>query len=188
MPLETKWALAILISAMLASMALCCGLLNLFLRTQHLWSLYVIGAAAMLWIFLVPPLMRRGLSPLIQVAADTAAIGGYVLLIALDLDGLNWYVDLALPIVALLGAILLFLVLVLRNHQRSILSTIALVIGSVGIFTMGLELMGDLYFHGVWTPSWSLVVLIVIVSMEIPLVVVRRVPSLREEARRRFHM
>lgn len=187
-PLETKWALAILISAMLASMALCCGLLNLFLRTRHTWSLYVIGAATMLWIFLVPPLMRRGLSPLIQVAADTAAIGGYVLLIALDLDGLNWYVDLALPIVALLGAILLFLVLVLRNHQRSILSTIALVIGSVGIFSVGLELMGDLYFHGIWSPSWSLVVLIVIVSMEIPLVVVRRVPSLREEARRRFHM
>ena len=187
-PPETKWGLAILISAMLGSMAVCCGLLNLLLRTSHIWSLYVIGAAAMLWIFLVPPLMRRGLSPLVQVAADTAAVGGYVLLIALDLDGLDWYVHLALPIVALLGIILLFLVLVLRDHQRSILSTIALVIGAAGLFVLGVEFFGDLYFHGAWSPSWSAVVCIVTLAMDIPLVVVRRVPSLREAARRRFHM
>ena len=89
---------------------------------------------------------------------------------------------------AALGAVLLFLVLVLRDHQRSILSTIALIIGSAGVFTVGLELLGDLYIHGVWTPSWSLVVLTIALAMEIPLVVVRRVPPLREEVRRRFHM
>lgn len=187
-PLASKWALAILISAMLASVAICCGLLNLFLRARHIWSLYVIGAAAMLWIFLVPPLMHRGLSPVVQAAIDTMAVGGYILLIALDLNGMHWYLRLALPIIALLGAILLFLVLVLRDHQRSILSTIALIIGSMGIFAIGIELLADLYFHSQWSPSWSLVVLIITVAMDIPLVVVRRVPSLRDEVRRRFHM
>ena len=34
---------AILLTAMLVSVSLCCGLLNLFLPTDRPWSLYVIG-------------------------------------------------------------------------------------------------------------------------------------------------
>lgn len=186
-PLLPRRGLAVLISAMLGSMALCSGLLNLVLLASHIWSLYVIGAAAMLWVFIVPPLLWRKLSLPVMTLLDAAAIGLYVLLIAWELDGLDWYLHLALPAVVLLGAILLVQVLLLRNG-RSILSSIALVIASIAVFVAGLELLGDLYFHGEWGPSWSLVVLIVAGALEIPLLVVRRVPSLRREARRRFHM
>lgn len=186
--LASRWEVAILLSAMLGSVAVCCGLLNLFLRTGHIWSLYVIGAAAMLWIFIVPPLLWRKMPLPVAAVLDAAAVGLYLLLIALELDGLDWYVHLALPIVTLLCLIALVLMLLLRNHRRSILSSIALIIGSVGIFVVGLELLGDLYFHGAWQPAWSLVVLIVAGALEIPLMVVRRVPALREEVRRRFHM
>lgn len=186
-PPASRRALAVLISAMLGSMAACCGLLNLFLRANHIWSIYVIGAAAMLWVFFVPPLLRKLPSPLVALS-DTAALALYVLAIALELDGLRWYLRLALPIVVLLGVLLQFLVVTLRGHRRSILSTIALVIGSAGIFPLGLELLVDLYFQGAWRPSWSLVVLIVTGALEIPLIVVRRVPALREMVRKRFHM
>lgn len=184
----SKWELAVLISAMLGSVAVCCGLLNLFLRASHVWSLYVIGAAVMLWVFLVPPLLCRKLPLSVVVLEDTVAVGLYLLLIALELNGLQWYLHLALPIITLMGLLLQFLVFTLREHRRSILSTISLVIGSAGIFTLGLEFLGDLYFHGVWQPSWSLVVLIVAGALEIPLVVVRRIPALRDTVRKRFHM
>lgn len=186
--LAARWEAAVLISAMLGSVAVCCGLLNLFLRTSHIWSLYVIGAAAMLWVFVVPPLLWRKLPLPAITLLDGLAIGLYVLLIAWELDGLDWYLHLALPAVILLGVILLAQVLLLQNRRWSILSTISLVIASVAVFVVGLELLGDLYFHGAWGPSWSLVVLIVTAALEIPLVVVRRVPGLREEVRRRFHM
>lgn len=41
---------------------------------------------------------------------------------------------------------------------------------------------------GEWRPDWSITVLAVCVDLCIPLTIVRFVPSLREEARRRFHM
>lgn len=186
--LAAMWGLAVLVSSMLASVSVCCGLLNLFLRTGRPWSLYVIGAAAMLWVFLVPPLLCRNLPPAAVALLDTAAVGLYVLLIAWELGGLDWYLHLALPIIALLALIVLLLVLLFQSRRCSILSTIALIIGSAGLFAIGLELLGDLYFHGAWQPTWSLVVLIVLGALDIPLVVVRRVPRLREEARRRFHM
>ena len=186
-PLAAKWELAVLISAMLASAAVCCGILNIFLRAG-LWSLYIIGAAVMLWIFLVPPLLRRGLSPVIQLLADVLAICAYVGAIAWNLHGLGgWYLHIALPIILWLGAELLAVMLPIRRG-RSILSTTTIIIGAIGVFPMGVELACDLYFRGVWQPTWSLVVLTIGVALMIPLIVVRRVPSLREEVRRRFHM
>ena len=187
LPASMKEAAA-LISAMLISVALCCGLLNLFFRTGHIWSLYVIGAAAMLWVFLVPPLLWRRLPLPAVTLLDAAAIGLYILLIAWELDGLEWCVHLALPVTGLLALILLGQVLLFHKRRLSILSTISVVIASVAVFIMGLELVGDLYFHGAWGPSWSLVVLIVAGALEIPVTVVRRVPGLRREAQRRFHM
>lgn len=58
-PPASKLQVAILLSTILASVAVCCGVLNVFLRTQRTWSLYVIGAALMIWIWTVPPLLHH---------------------------------------------------------------------------------------------------------------------------------
>lgn len=187
-PLQARRAAAALVSAMLGAAALSCGLLNLILPARHIWSLYVIGAAAMLWVFLVPPLLWRALPRPVMVLLDTGAAALYLLAIAWELDGLDWYLRLALPAVALLGAIVLALVLLLAGGRRSILSSTSLLIGAAAVYLAGLELLGDRYFYGQWQPGWSLVILIVAGALEIPLIVVRRVPSLRQEARRRFHL
>lgn len=184
----SKWELALLLSAMLASVAVCCAILNIFLPAERTWSLYVIGAALMLWLWLVPPLLRRGMPFLVRLLLDVVAIAVYVLLIAIDLDGMGWYWAIALPIILLGGACVLFLGLVLGGGRRSILSTITLFIGTIGVFLMGVEYFIDRVRVGTWSPGWSLVVLTVCVALIIPLIIVRRIPSLREEARRRFHM
>lgn len=187
-PPASKRMLALLLSAMLASVSVCCGLLNLFLRSNHVWSLYVAGAAAMVWVWFVPPLLRRGRPFRFQLELNVAAIAAYVLCIAVDLDGLDWYKRLALPILVLLGLAVLFLDGMILRRRRSLLSSLALLLGTAGVFMVGVELFGDLFFWGKWSPGWSLVVLTICLSLLIPLIVVRRVPALREEARRRFHM
>lgn len=116
-------------SSMLASVAVCCGLLNLVLRSGHIWSLYVIGAAAMLWVWLVPPLLLRTMHLYLRLSADVLAVALYVFLISVDLDGSAWYWHLALPIILLLGAALLFLGFMMGARPRSTLSRITLVIG-----------------------------------------------------------
>ena len=148
---------AILLTAMLVSVSLCCGLLNLFLPTDRPWSLYVIGAAVMLWLWFVPPLLDR-------------------------------FRGLALPMIGWAGVLVFLLSFLLRGGRRSTLSAIALVIGAAGLLAVGIEFCIDRYFRGMWQPGWSLIVLAVCVGLIIPLRIVRRVPSLREEARRRFNL
>ena len=88
---------ALLLSAMLCSVAVCCGVLNFFLRTSHTWSLYIVGAAVMLWIWLVLPLLAKKMPPWVALPIDVAAVGLYIFFIAVDLDGLVWYRHLVLP-------------------------------------------------------------------------------------------
>ena len=187
-PEVSKWEVALLLTAMFLSVAVCCGILNLFLRPELPWSLYVIGAAVILWLWLVPPLLMRGLHLGVRLVLDVLAVALYLFLISLGLGGGDWYWPLGLPIVLWGGACVLFLGLVLRKGRRSILTSVTLVIGTVGVFLFGLELLIDQFVLGRWEPGWSLVVLAVCVALVIPLVVVRRVPALREEVRRRFHM
>ena len=183
-----KIEVALLLSSMLGSVAVVCGVLNLFfLHSGRPWSLYVIGAAVMLWIWLVPPLLFRGMPLWVRLGLDACAVGVYVYLISIDLQGLGWYLGLALPIILTGGAIVMALGLVLSTG-RSILTSVTLVIAGIGVFVVGVEAFVDRYLHQAWRPGWSLVVLTVCLALVIPLIVVRRVPALREEARRRFHL
>lgn len=186
--LVSKQELAILVTTMLVSVAVCCGVLNVFLQTEQLWSLYVIGAAVMLWIWLVPPLLIRKLHLLIRLMTDVGAVLIYVYMISLNTGDGRWFMGIGLPIILWGGALVLLLCLLLKMCRRSILAGMAIVIISGGVFVMGIELLLDRWLAGVWTPSWSLVVLTVCIGLDIPLVVIRRVPSMREEVRRRFHM
>ena len=187
-PPASRREAALLLSAMLCSVAVCCGVLNLFLNQQRPWSLYVIGAAVMLWIWFVPPLLARGMHLLLRLLLDVAAVAIYVFLISVDLDGRSWFCGLALPIILWGGAILLLLGLVLRVYRRSVLTSVTILIGSVGVLLFGVEFFLDRWLSGSWEPSWSVVVLAVCAGLTIPLLVIRRVPSLREEVRRRFHL
>ena len=184
----SKAEAALLITAMLASVAVCCGVLNLFFHPGRAWSLYVIGAAALLWLWVVPPLLARGMHVLLRLGLGVAAVLLYVYLISVDLNGRIWFLGLAAPLVLWGGVVVLVLGLVLLVYRRSPITTLTILIGSVGVFLLGVEFLVDRWLHGVWAPSWSLVVLVVCVGLVIPLVVIRRVPSLREEARKRFHL
>ena len=139
-PPASKLQVAILLSTILASVAVCCGVLNVFLRTQRTWSLYVIGAALMIWIWTVPPLLHHRKDTFrLQLLADVLAIAVYVSLIAVDLDGWDWYWHLALPIILLLGALFLFWGLTMGRRKRSTLTSMTLVIGSIGVLSIGVD-------------------------------------------------
>ncbi|WP_295858826.1 DUF6320 domain-containing protein [uncultured Oscillibacter sp.] len=183
----SRRAAALLATSMLASVSVCCALLNLFLKPQYRWYLFVTGAAAMLWVWFVLPLLAKHWVPLwVRLTADVGAVAAYVALIALALDGWGWFFGLAVPVLALAAAVVCALSWLMRKGH-SVLTTVTLVLAAVGIFCLGAEACGDLYFHGEWAPGWSLIVTVSCFGLCVPLLVVRRVPSLREEVRRRFH-
>ena len=109
-------------------------------------------------------------------------------IISVALHGERWFRGLVLPMLGWACVVVFLLSFLLRDGRRSRLSSIAMCIGAVGLMAMGVEYCLDRYFLEAWQPSWSLVVLVICIGLIIPLRIVRRVPSLRKEARRRFNM
>ena len=186
LPVSKKEA-GLLLTAMLLSAALCCVVLNLLLGRGRAWSLYVAGAAGMLWIWFALPLFLRRMGPGLRLTADLAAVGVYVYLISLDLGGAAWFWNLVIPLLAAAEADILVLSLLLRR-RHSLLTRFVMLLCAVAFFALAAEWSIDRYLHDLWSPAWSLVVCAICVSLCIPLMIVRWVPSLREEARRRFHI
>lgn len=184
----SKTELTMLMTVMLGSVAVLCTFLNLFLHPDGaLWSLYVIGAGVMLWVWVVLPLALPRMSLTLKVCFDVGAIILYLYLIAQDLNGLDWFLGIALPI-SLTAMAQMLVVVQWMKGGRSILTSTTILIGTVGIFLMLMELYLDRFLYGAYKPGWSFAVASVCVALIIPLVVVRHRPTLRDEVRRRFHI
>lgn len=185
-PAVENYGLAILMSSMLLSVALCCGLLNLILLPGRFWSYYVIGAAVMLWVWFVLPMVFRKLPVVIRLTLDVAIVGVYIWLISIDLNGGAWFRGLVVPI--LIWACVLVFLLCLLSRNRSILTKISLCVGAVALLVIGIEYAIEYYLFGAAHLTWSLVVATICIALIIPLRVIRHVPALREEVRRRFDL
>lgn len=185
-PAVENYSLAILLSSMLLSVALCCGLLNLILLPGRFWSYYVIGAAVMLWVWFVLPMVFRKLPVVIRLTLDVAIVGVYIWLISIDLNGEAWFRGLVVPI--LIWACVLVFLLCLLSRNRSILTKISLCVGAVALLVIGIEYAIEYYLFGAVHLTWSLVVATICIALIIPLRVIRHVPALREEVRRRFDL
>lgn len=181
----SKKEVAILLSSVEIAVALCCGLLNLFLLPARLWSLYVIGALGLFWVWFVLPMVVREIPKFFSIALDVGAVCLYVWFISVRFQGESWFWGLALPILG--WAYLLVCLLTYLVRKRSILTTISMYIGTLALLIIGIEFVIDRFLTGTWVPGWSLIVWVVCVVLLIPLRVIRHVPSLREEVRRRFN-
>lgn len=179
--------LAMILTSMLVSVVICCGLLNLLYNPKDAWSLYIIGAAMLFWIWFVLPLLVRW-PTFLKLTADVAAIGLYVYLISISVGGADWYEGLAQPLLIYIVALVFLLSFLLRGGRHSRLTTLSLAIGFVGLLLLGVEYFVDLYFTSEWVPEWSLIAAAISVALIIPLQIIRHVPALREEIRRRFSL
>ena len=86
-----------------------------------------------------------------HLCADVGAVAVYVALIALALDGWQWFRGLAVPILAVAAAVVCALSWLLRR-RHSILTTAVLSLVAAGVFCVGIEVYVDLYFGGLWLP------------------------------------
>ena len=176
--------LAILLSAMAVCTGICCGLLNLFLWRGVPWSLFVAGACAVLWVWLVPPLLLRRAPSAVLLLLDLLAVGGLLVLIGAVSHGSTWLYGIALPVWA--GFSLILLAIWLTAKKRSFLSRALLILGGTVLFLLWLEFVID-RFLGAYQPMWSLIAAAVGITLMLPLAVIRTRPNLRRQVRRRFH-
>lgn len=182
-----RHSIGLLLTGVLASIALCCGLINwlAFFPTVP-WSLYVAGAALLLWVWAALPFLVSRLPMPVYLLADLAAVAGMLVLIAALTNGWDWLVRLALPIWAATGVVGIVLGAMIAGH-RSRLTTAGVFFLMLIAWLLTLEALIDFYVLGRYRPSWSIIASAAGLVAAVFLLIVRLRPRLRAEFRRRFH-
>ncbi|HIT91207.1 MAG TPA: hypothetical protein IAC41_12435 [Candidatus Merdenecus merdavium] len=186
--MENKTVAAILLSVILSSTAIACGLLNLFIFKENLWSLYVIGACALFWIFSIPLFIYAKLSIYLTILFDGIATDLYIGIIAYFYPGNGWYFKIAVPIISFLTLGLIFFVFFTRKISRSFLSKCVVIFSEIGVLSVMIELLIRNYLKHHFFITWSAVVLTCCIIVIIMLMTIIRVSDFREEVRRRMHL
>ena len=178
---------AIFYTIFLIAVSITCGLLNRFVFSRAPWALMVFGLCLMFWVFSIPFLMYRKISPYFAIILDSGAVILYLYMIAILIGKFQWFYSLALPI-PLLFTILWVISMALHQKVSHSYAALALyVLSDIAIFNIGIELLCRQYLELPYRITWSAVVLTVCVILGILVASLFFIPRLREAARRRLH-
>ncbi len=178
---------AIVLTAFVLATGITCGLLNLLVFQGVLWSLAVIGACVILWVWMLPAIMEHGLSIYIFLLLDGLSVAVYLYMLARMQDSYDWCYGLGLPITALVTVVAEAFALCVQKLPRSFLTVALYLITAAGLLCVGLELLIDRYLTGGFSMTWSAVVLTVCVICDIVIITMLSRRRLRSAVRRRLH-
>ncbi len=175
-----------LVAILLTANAVISLLLDVFSDGRLSWSPYVIGGALLVCCWFVLPLLFTFRRPYMFVWIDFAALGLFLLLVALMTGGLGWYLSLFIPLLLLTVLILSLVMLALRRLEWPWLSRVALACLLVGLYLPGVESIIrsfgglDLRFE------WSFYAAVPIAVVALALLLVERNKPLKNEIRKKL--
>lgn len=176
-----------LVSMVALATAVTCGLLNWLIFKQNLWSLAVIGACVLFWVFLFPVVIYHKWSPYLYLLLDGATMVLYLYLIARMIGKYEWFGALGVPIVLFTTAVLELLTFAVRKFPKGILTGGLYCFTALAVLCVGIEVIIDDYQEGPIALGWSAVVLTVCIIIDIAIITMLSRRRLRNAVRRRLH-
>ncbi|MCM1134223.1 MAG: DUF6320 domain-containing protein [Clostridium sp.] len=182
-----KTDLTILLCIILIATSLSCLALNFFVFSQSMWSLFIIGACLIIFVFAIPVIIYTRLPIYISLLFDGIAVGFYLYMITFNTAENEWFFRLALPIVALVTILVEIFTLLLRSFPVSALTTALYLFSEIAFLCVGVELLIRHYTNAPLKLVWSAVVLTVCCVIVVMLLTMLSRRRLRDAVRRRLH-
>ena len=175
------------LTIVLAASALTCFILNITTFQSNRWSLPVIGACILLWVFFCPKMLYSKFPLAFCLAADALCIIGYEYFLSTLTSSDHWFYQLALPTTIMTGSLILIYILLYRLVSRAVLATVLYFFIEVGILNVGIEILIDRFLGLPFKLGWSAIVLSVCTVISVALIAVLSIARLRNTVRKRLH-
>lgn len=176
-----------LITAILL-LPLCLILLcDLSINCSMTWSGYAVWAIAAVWLTTLLPVAMKKRRPVLCVAIACCAVLGYLCFIDSRTES-EWVLSFALPLVAIVFAMIATPILINRYVRLNGLSLACIVIVSLGILCVAVELLVNNAFAPYEGLRWSLYPAVSCVIIALVLSIINRSEPLKERMRRKFFM
>ena len=149
------------------------------------WSAYVVGAIALLFIFVILPLYFKKYHTVIFLSANCAAVLLFLLFIE-SANGGNWFMTIGLPVTVVASVEVIILAL-LFTKQKSItfLLKMAYILIAAGVLAVCIELIISASISQA-VLGWSVYVLVPCAVLSIAALILEHRKNLKEEIKRRL--
>ena len=135
-----------------------CGIINFLLPDTGHWAVYVISSSALVWVLFIQPFLWKKAYPYSIIAIDTVAAAFYIYVFYAVGSAKGWFYDIALPLLLLMAAILMFMAYWLKKKKRDWpVITIAL-LTEISIVSICADLLLHMFFFGRFTITVSLII------------------------------
>lgn len=177
----------VLMTIVFITISIVCYLLNTTVLLRYNWSFYVISTCALMWIFLLPVFFpgRFKFSPVMLLYCCSILV--FLAGISNLHQGNGWFLDLAAPITILSTAIIINFYYVSLRPKASFIRKTTVFLGSIAVLCVCIELLLDHHIQQPLILTWSSVVLICCIAIDVILITISLLRGLREELRKRLH-
>ena len=169
------------------STVIACGILNIFIFNHNYWSIPVIGACIILWLFFCPRMFFPQIPLTLNLLVSAVSVIFYELAITLMTQNDRWFFEIALPItLSLLGLVALSGVCY-KFIASSLMATVLYFFMDVGILSIIIECYVDKFFHQNIQLFWSAIVACVCAVISVALIAILSIRRLRVTVQKRLH-
>lgn len=179
---------ASIVTVILAIPALALMVINLVYTSAGPWSLYPIGALALLWVYIAPPLLMPAPRTSLALGMSGAATVLYLLLIERISGAYGWFFPLALPLTVLATVLVILLRLGAVYRKWRKLKVAAMCLWALCLMLIGVEAALDLYLARQIMLSWSLIAAVSLAGIGILLQLIARNQRITGELMKKLHM
>jgi hypothetical protein len=161
---------------------------DMAINLRMTWSMYVLGAGACIYCWVLLPLSFNIERPYFYIAVDTVSSALYLLLIAFLTGGRPWYMALALPLMLIWGGAAMLSVYICRRTTMAALDKASLVVLIGAAALAGLEALIDLWILHSVRLEWSMYALVPLAASSAVLRIIERKPKLKESILKRLYL
>ena len=182
-----KHDIGLWLTLVFGSTALSCGLLNFLVFNHYYWSIPVIGACIVMWLFFCPRMFLPQIPVSINLAVSGVSVIMYELAITLMTEQDRWFYELTLPITLFLLGLLALFGLLYKYVSSSLVASALYFFIDIAIFSVALECFIDRFIGLNAHIFWSAIVLSVCAVISVALIAILSMKRLRETVRKRLH-
>ena len=182
-----KYDIGLWLTLVFGSTVIACGILNLFVFNHNYWSIPVIGACIIMWLFFCPRMFFPQIPVTLNLLVSAISIIFYQLAITLMTENDRWFFEIALPITLVLMGLVALSGICYKFVARSLMATVLYFFMDVGILSVVIEYFVDNFLRQNFQIFWSAIVFSVCAVISVALIAILSMKRLRAAVRKRLH-
>jgi hypothetical protein len=185
--MDRRYLLGLISTAVLMPAGLCI-LIDLLFGGGITWSLYPVGALALLFVALAVPIIVKKHRIYITISMDSLVLLGYLRMVELLSGQVGWFTPVVLPVILLASLLVLGMTASIRQRLIKGLAIPATSLTLIAFLSLTVELLVSSRMLGRLTILWSPFVMLPCCFVALMMFLIQAHQPLREELKRRLHI